>query len=75
MYQEPTDTSKRPIRTRYLGHLTGYQPIRDQYFLILLTPPVDTSLPLLRDPVLNGTADIPEDRDLTGLADEPLATV
>eukprot|EP00116_Pleurobrachia_bachei_P009460 sb/3469722/ len=29
---EPTDTSKQPIRTRYLGHVTGYQPIRDQYF-------------------------------------------
>eukprot|EP00116_Pleurobrachia_bachei_P005403 sb/3465665/ len=24
---------KQPIRTRYLGHPTGYQPIRDQYFL------------------------------------------
>eukprot|EP00116_Pleurobrachia_bachei_P018652 sb/3478914/ len=32
--QEPTDTSKQPIITRYLGHVTGYQPIRDQYFLI-----------------------------------------
>eukprot|EP00116_Pleurobrachia_bachei_P010365 sb/3470627/ len=26
--------SKQPIRTRYLGHVTGYQPIRDQYLLI-----------------------------------------
>eukprot|EP00116_Pleurobrachia_bachei_P003542 sb/3463804/ len=25
---------KQPIRTLYLGHVTGYQPIRDQYFLI-----------------------------------------
>eukprot|EP00116_Pleurobrachia_bachei_P007519 sb/3467781/ len=32
--QEPTDTSKQPIRTRYLGHVTGYQPIRDQHCLI-----------------------------------------
>eukprot|EP00116_Pleurobrachia_bachei_P006988 sb/3467250/ len=32
--QEPTDSSKQPIRTRNLGHVTGYQPIRDQYFLI-----------------------------------------
>eukprot|EP00116_Pleurobrachia_bachei_P004316 sb/3464578/ len=24
----------KPIRTRYLGHVTGYQPISDQYFLI-----------------------------------------
>eukprot|EP00116_Pleurobrachia_bachei_P015642 sb/3475904/ len=31
---EPTESSKQPIRTRYLGHVTGYQPIRDQYFLI-----------------------------------------
>eukprot|EP00116_Pleurobrachia_bachei_P015913 sb/3476175/ len=26
--QEPTEASKQPIRTRYLGHVTGYQPIR-----------------------------------------------
>eukprot|EP00116_Pleurobrachia_bachei_P009418 sb/3469680/ len=32
--QEPIEISKQRIRTRYLGHLTGYQPIRDQYFLI-----------------------------------------
>eukprot|EP00116_Pleurobrachia_bachei_P007699 sb/3467961/ len=31
--KEPTEIrSKQPIRTRYLGHVTGYQPIRDQYF-------------------------------------------
>eukprot|EP00116_Pleurobrachia_bachei_P013320 sb/3473582/ len=35
---EPTETSKQPIRTRYLGHVTGYQPIRDQYFLIRSVP-------------------------------------
>eukprot|EP00116_Pleurobrachia_bachei_P004611 sb/3464873/ len=34
----PTDTSKQPIRTRYLGHVTGNQPIRDQYFLIRSVP-------------------------------------
>ena len=28
----------RPIRTSYLGHVTGYQPIRDQYFLIPSVP-------------------------------------
>eukprot|EP00116_Pleurobrachia_bachei_P006455 sb/3466717/ len=28
-----TETSKQPIRTRYLGHVTGHQPIRDQYSL------------------------------------------
>eukprot|EP00116_Pleurobrachia_bachei_P012529 sb/3472791/ len=33
-----TDTSKQPIRTRYLGHVTGYQRIRDQYFLIRSVP-------------------------------------
>eukprot|EP00116_Pleurobrachia_bachei_P011412 sb/3471674/ len=27
-----------PIRTRYLGHVTSYQPIRDQYFLIRSVP-------------------------------------
>ena len=26
------DFSKQPTRTRYLGHVTGYQPIRVQYF-------------------------------------------
>ena len=26
---------KQPIRTRDLGHVTGCQPIRDQYFLLL----------------------------------------
>eukprot|EP00116_Pleurobrachia_bachei_P015694 sb/3475956/ len=28
----------KPIRTHYLGHVTGYQPIRDQYFLIRSVP-------------------------------------
>eukprot|EP00116_Pleurobrachia_bachei_P012878 sb/3473140/ len=32
-------TSKQPIRSRYLGHVTGYQPIRDQYFLVLTLLP------------------------------------
>eukprot|EP00116_Pleurobrachia_bachei_P011562 sb/3471824/ len=36
--QEPTDTSKQPIRNRYLGHVTSYQPIRNQYFLIRSVP-------------------------------------
>ena len=31
--QQPTDISKQPIRTRYLGHVTAYQPIRDHYLL------------------------------------------
>ena len=30
-YLETTGFSKQPIRTRYLGHVTGYQPIREQY--------------------------------------------
>eukprot|EP00116_Pleurobrachia_bachei_P009933 sb/3470195/ len=33
-----TETSKQPIRTCYLGHVTGNQPIRDQYFLIRSVP-------------------------------------
>eukprot|EP00116_Pleurobrachia_bachei_P001262 sb/3461524/ len=43
-------TSKQPIRTRYLGHVTGYQPIRDQYFLIRSVPvlgiPIITHCPI-----------------------------
>ena len=31
LYLKTTGFSKQPIRTRYLGHVTGYQPIRDQY--------------------------------------------
>eukprot|EP00116_Pleurobrachia_bachei_P015395 sb/3475657/ len=30
--------SKQQIRTRYLGHVIGYQPIRDQYFPIRSVP-------------------------------------
>ena len=29
MNQQPTESSKQPIRTRCLGYVTGYQPIRD----------------------------------------------
>ena len=32
--QHPTGPSKQPIRTRYLGHVNGCRPFRDQYFLI-----------------------------------------
>ena len=32
--QQPTEPSKQPIRTRYLDHMPGYQPIRDHFFLI-----------------------------------------
>eukprot|EP00116_Pleurobrachia_bachei_P016466 sb/3476728/ len=38
MWQEPTDTRKQPIRARYLGHVTVYQPIIDPYFLIRSVP-------------------------------------
>eukprot|EP00116_Pleurobrachia_bachei_P001032 sb/3461294/ len=31
---ESTEASRQPIRTRYLCHVTGYQPIRDHCFLI-----------------------------------------
>ena len=34
------NTGKQPIRTRYFGHVTGYQPIRDQYSLIRSVPAV-----------------------------------
>ena len=36
-----TESSKQPIRTRYLGHVTGYQPIRDQYFQYRSVPATD----------------------------------
>eukprot|EP00116_Pleurobrachia_bachei_P005786 sb/3466048/ len=39
--QEPTETSKQSIRTLYIGHMTGYQPIKDQYFLIRSVPESD----------------------------------
>eukprot|EP00116_Pleurobrachia_bachei_P016425 sb/3476687/ len=44
VYQEPTDTSEKTIRTRYLGHVTGYEPIRDQHFLIRSIPGVDREI-------------------------------
>ena len=31
--QQPTGSSKQPVRTCYLRHVTGHQPIRDQYYL------------------------------------------
>eukprot|EP00116_Pleurobrachia_bachei_P003538 sb/3463800/ len=37
-WQKPTETSKHSIRTRYLCHVTGYQPFRDQFFLIRSVP-------------------------------------
>ena len=36
--QQPSEPNKQPIRTCYLGHVTGYQPIRDQYFQYWLVP-------------------------------------
>ena len=33
--RQPTEPSKQPIRTRYLDHVTAYQPIKVRYFLIL----------------------------------------
>eukprot|EP00116_Pleurobrachia_bachei_P017748 sb/3478010/ len=42
--QQPTESSKQPIITRHLGHVTGYQPIRDQYFLIPSVPGTNSYL-------------------------------
>eukprot|EP00116_Pleurobrachia_bachei_P011469 sb/3471731/ len=45
-YRPGTDRSKlskQPNRTRFLGHMTGYQPIRDQYFLIRSVPTITPS--------------------------------
>ena len=36
--EEEEGNRYRSIRTRYLGHVTGYQPFRDQYFLIQSIP-------------------------------------
>ena len=33
---EPSGPSKQPISTLYLGQVTGYEPIRDQDFLVTL---------------------------------------
>eukprot|EP00116_Pleurobrachia_bachei_P004426 sb/3464688/ len=46
---EPSDTSKKLITTRYLGHVTGYQPIRDQYFLIRSVPDLTLKRSYLND--------------------------
>ena len=42
--------SKQPIRTRYLGHVTGYQPIRDQYFHIRSVAAPTSAVSGLRTP-------------------------
>ena len=31
--QEKVVTLQQPIRANYLGHVSSYQPIRDQYFM------------------------------------------
>ena len=40
--------SKQPMRSRYLGHVTGYQPIMDQYFLIWMVLANDSNKSTLR---------------------------
>eukprot|EP00116_Pleurobrachia_bachei_P005779 sb/3466041/ len=62
--QEPTDTSKQPIRTRHLGHVTGYQRIRDQYFLV-------RSVPLFKDEIFNVSRWPTTDFRLTNLEHKP----
>eukprot|EP00116_Pleurobrachia_bachei_P013950 sb/3474212/ len=65
---EPTETSKQPIRTRYLGHVTGYQPIRDQYFLIRSVPV--QSEPDLVAPRFSDRINFPRYEKLTTLSPE-----
>eukprot|EP00116_Pleurobrachia_bachei_P005512 sb/3465774/ len=48
--QEPTESSKQSIRTRYLGHMTGYQPIREHYFLIRSVPAFYYNTPNTHNP-------------------------
>ena len=38
IYLQAIELSKQPIRTRSLGHVIGYKPIRDQYFLTRSVP-------------------------------------
>ena len=37
--------NRQPIRASYLDYVTGYQPIRDKYFLNLFSPQVDGGSP------------------------------
>eukprot|EP00116_Pleurobrachia_bachei_P015489 sb/3475751/ len=41
---------KQPIRTRYLGHVTGNQPIRNQYFRMNPLTQIYTARPRFSDP-------------------------
>ena len=56
--QQETGFSKQPIRTRYLGHVTGFQPIRDQHLLVRSVPNLHlllTSLGWWSGSMLRGT--------------------
>ena len=44
-FQPNRPDQKQPIRTRYLGYVTGYRPIRDQYFLIWQIAVIHIPLP------------------------------
>eukprot|EP00116_Pleurobrachia_bachei_P004437 sb/3464699/ len=49
---EPTETSKQPIGTRYLGHMAGYQPISiDLSFSTIVTSHSDKQGPLSNRPL------------------------
>ena len=41
--QQEGNVSKQPIRARYLGHVTGYQPIRNQYQDVSYCPAYTTN--------------------------------
>ena len=45
--QGPTESSKQLTRARYLGHVTGYKPIRNQYLLAQSVPKVCAALRVL----------------------------
>eukprot|EP00116_Pleurobrachia_bachei_P002458 sb/3462720/ len=66
-HQDPTDTSKMPIRTRYLCHVTGYQPIRDQYFLIRSVPdPFYQDVMMFKTPLTTTLDDVPDNIEVFG---------
>eukprot|EP00116_Pleurobrachia_bachei_P011477 sb/3471739/ len=70
----PTEISKPPIKTLYLGHVTGYQPIRDQYFLV--THPSNTHWTHHKDmtPRFSDRINFPRYRKLTVFDPELVAT-
>eukprot|EP00116_Pleurobrachia_bachei_P009468 sb/3469730/ len=69
---EPYKIGKQPIRTRYLGHVNGYQPIRNQYFLIRSVPGPREPYKIGKQPIRTRYFDHPVFPDSVGR--EPIRT-